>query len=428
MSQLVLAARLAARGIRSYGRRSLQTLLVVGIGVALVVLVDAFMQGFSVKIMDQVLRTSGHLSITAPGYADQRELAPLDLFIPDCASVKSEVARTATAGGRSPVLTSTIIGPGLVSDGERSVTVSCLGIDPFWEGSVVPCLGEVSASVQGRFFEPGGGPGLLVSPRVADRLGARPGDRLLFLCTDRYGSFGVVELPLLGIVPRGATMGNEECLMDLGSMQSVTGLEGAATEVTLWLTESRAGGMALVNPREPSAALERSISAAHGRGLAAQRWSEISASYASMTGFMDLYMGILYAVFAVVAAVGMANSVLLSVQDRFRDLGALRIVALSRGGVSAMIAFESLLLGLAGAAAGALVGGAASAVFERAGFALGAELESVASYMANGITARFFPGRIALIAVAASLVPVLSSLLPISTLRRLTVREALGSV
>jgi putative ABC transport system permease protein len=147
-----------------------------------------------------------------------------------------------------------------------------------------------------------------------------------------------------------------------------------------------------------------------------------------MMSFMDLYMGIMYVIFAVVAAVGMTNSVLLSVQDRVRDIATLRVVALSGGGVSAMIAFESLILGLCGAAAGAILGGTVSFILERAGFSLRVELQSIASSLGNGLAPRFFPGHAAAIAAMASLVPVLASLLPISAIRRLTVREALGAV
>jgi ABC-type lipoprotein release transport system permease subunit len=282
--------------------------------------------------------------------------------------------------------------------------------------------------VEGSFFISGGAPGLLVSRRVADKLKARPGDRLMFLCTDRYGSFGVVELALLGIFPRGAATGGEECLMDLGPMQSVTGLEGGASEVSVWRLEERAGGPVLANPRERSQALEEAARIAQAHGSVVQRWSEISASFGSMMSFMDLYMAIMYAIFAVVAAVGMANSVLLSVQDRIRDIGTLRVVALSRGGVSAMVALESLFLGLCGAAAGALIGGAASFLLERFGFSLQVELEAIARYMGNGVSPRLFPVRTAVIAVIASCVPLLASLLPIATLRRITVREALGYV
>jgi putative ABC transport system permease protein len=430
MSQFLLAARLASRGVRAYRRRSLQTLLVVGFGVALVVLTDSFMQGFSAKIMDQMLSATGHLSLTAPGYAAQREVAPIDLFIPDVEVLKGRIRKDAVAAAPdgSLVLSASIFSAGLVSDGERSVTTTCRGIDPFWQGTIVPALRDVARRVEGSFFVPGGAPGLLVSRRVADKLNARPGDRLMFLCSDRYGSFGVVELVLLGIFPKGAAMGGEECLMDLAPMQSVTGLEGGASEVSVWRLQERAGGWVLANPRERSPVIEEAARIAQADGCVAQRWSEISASYGSMMSFFDLYMAIMCVIFAVVAAMGMTNSILLSVQDRIRDIGTLRVVALSRGGVSLMVALESFILGLCGAAAGALIGGAASFLLEHLGFTLQVELEAIASYMQNGMRPRFSPGRAAIIGLVASCVPLLASLLPIATLRRITVREALGYV
>jgi putative ABC transport system permease protein len=429
LGQLLLAARLAVRGAFAYRRRSLQTLVVISFGVALVVVVDSFMKGFAANVMGRLLSANGHLSLTAPGYAEQREVAPIDLFIPNVASVSAEIADAAAGRGAesSFAVSPSILSAGLVSDGERSVTAVCRGIDPWWQGSVVPVLRDVARQVDGVLADPGA-PGMIVSRRVADKLGARPGDLLMFLCSDRYGSFGVVEVPLRGVFPRSAALGDEECFLDLRSMQSVTGLEGGATEISLWCFEQRAGSMVLADDSGASALVAKTGEIAARRGLTTQTWREISASFASMMSFMDLYLGIMYAVFAVVAAVGMTNSVLLSVQDRVRDIATLRVVALSRGGVSAMIALECLTLGLLGATAGAVMGGAVSFALEHGGFMLRVNVEAVASYMGGGLSPRFSPGRVAAIAGAASVVPLLASLLPIFTMRRITVREGLGSV
>ncbi len=424
MSKLLIPARLALRNVLAYRRRSLQTFLIVALGVFLVVLTDSFMRGFYANLMDQVLASTGHLSITAPGYATQREVAPIDLFVPDIDELKSQITRQ----DASLAAAASILCAGLVSDGERSVTVSCRGIDPFWKGSIIPPLRDVAGRLEGRFFSPGGGAGMLVSRRVAEKLSAVPGDKLMFLCTDRYGSFGVVELPLRGVFPKGATLGEEECLIDLGSMQTATGLEGAASEVSVWRFVERPGGRVLADPAESSTVLEETVRIARARGAVVQKWSEISASYGSMATFLDLFVDIVYAIFAIVAAMGMTNSVLLSVQDRIRDVGTLRVVALSRTGVSAMIALESLLLGLCGGATGALAGGAATWLLERFGFTLSVQMEGIASYLGNGIAPRFFPGRSVLIGAFAAIVPLLASFLPILSLRRITIREALGYV
>ena len=216
--------------------------------------------------------------------------------------------------------------------------------------------------------------------------------------------------------------------MDLRSLQEATGLEGAATELSVWELNPGPAGPRLADPRLRSPAIEQAADTARRLGATAQRWTEISSSYAAMTSFMDLYMTIIYVIFAAVAAVGMTNSVLLSVQGRVRDIGTLRVVALSARGVSLMITAESLFLGLLGAAIGLALGGTVAAVLERTGFALPMKLESVASYLANGLRPRFSAARAGLIAGAAALVPVLACLLPITAIRRITVREALGSL
>jgi ABC-type antimicrobial peptide transport system permease subunit len=86
------------------------------------------------------------------------------------------------------------------------------------------------------------------------------------------------------------------------------------------------------------------------------------------------------------------------------------------------------MLGLCGAAVGCLAGGVGSWLLEHFGFSLGVQMQAIASYLGNGLSPRFSPGRALLIGAIASGVPLLASLLPILMLRRKTVREALGYV
>jgi ABC-type lipoprotein release transport system permease subunit len=59
-----------------------------------------------------------------------------------------------------------------------------------------------------------------------------------------------------------------------------------------------------------------------------------------------------------IVVVGIMNTMWIAVRERTREIGALRAIGMQRSSVGRMFLLESLLLGLGGTLAGALVGGA----------------------------------------------------------------------
>ena len=66
--------------------------------------------------------------------------------------------------------------------------------------------------------------------------------------------------------------------------------------------------------------------------------------------------GILHAVLAIIAAAGVLNTALMSVFERTREIGTMRAVGSRRSRVVALFLLEGLLLGVAGAVGGGLLG------------------------------------------------------------------------
>lgn len=109
------------------------------------------------------------------------------------------------------------------------------------------------------------------------------------------------------------------------------------------------------------------------------------------------------------------NTLSLSVQQRFRELGLIRTVGLSSRGLSLMITVESVLITLAGTLLG-IGGGVCLAVF-------------LCRYLADrGISIIEIPwGSLGLICLLAVLVGTIAALLPARRARRMPVLEAISA-
>ena len=74
---------------------------------------------------------------------------------------------------------------------------------------------------------------------------------------------------------------------------------------------------------------------------------------------IDIVLTVLYALLGlsiIIAALGIVNTLSLSVADRTREIGLLRAIGLSKNGVRGSILIESIIISLLGAVIGILVG------------------------------------------------------------------------
>jgi putative ABC transport system permease protein len=141
--------------------------------------------------------------------------------------------------------------------------------------------------------------------------------------------------------------------------------------------------------------------------------AEFRASYAEQ---LDQMLNLVYALLAlavVIALIGIANTLALSIHERTRELGLLRAVGVTRRQLKSMIRWEAVMISLLGAVLGIVVG----AGF---GWALAAALRD------QGITRIVFPvGSLLVIVVLAWAAGVIAAVRPARKAARLDVLRAI---
>ena len=126
---------------------------------------------------------------------------------------------------------------------------------------------------------------------------------------------------------------------------------------------------------------------------------------------LNLVYGLL-ALAVIIALIGIANTLALSVYERTRELGLLRAVGTTRGQLRAIVRAEALIISLFGALEGLLLG----MVF---GWAI------VAALHARGVTDLVFPvGQLLIMAVLAGLAGAVAAIAPSRRAARLDILRA----
>jgi len=134
-------------------------------------------------------------------------------------------------------------------------------------------------------------------------------------------------------------------------------------------------------------------------------------------GFIDQLLGLITALLLMsiaIAAVGIINTLGLSIYERTRELGLLRAVGMSRRQVSRMVRWESIIIAVFGAVLGLMIG----IVF---GWALQQALKT------EGVSEFVVPvGQLAVYLVIAALIGVIAAIWPARRASRLNVLEAIS--
>ena len=219
--------------------------------------------------------------------------------------------------------------PGQVGDNQIEVS----GADPaVLDG---PISTEVEAGELSRL-----GQSQAVLPRnLAESLGVRVDEKLVLVTRS-----GTYRLTVGAIVAP-----NRQLNAVVTSIDTFTRIGGANTDSTLYVD--------LGDDADP-AAVQRKLSEA----LADQPTVEVRDQRAyvdAQRGPVDILVGAVYLMLALavlIAILGIVNTLALSVVERTREIGLLRVIGMERGQLARMIRVESVAIALLGALLGLLVG------------------------------------------------------------------------
>lgn len=93
-----------------------------------------------------------------------------------------------------------------------------------------------------------------------------------------------------------------------------------------------------------------------GEDLQAFTTSDFSEQFGSVLGNFRLLVFFIAGISAIVAGVGIANTILMSIFERYKEIGALKAVGWTKGNIIKMIMYESLAIGVIGGIAGLSLG------------------------------------------------------------------------
>lgn len=388
--------RIAGRSLLRNPRRTALTLSAAALGFASFLFLNALADGFFLQMVENATGyLTGELQINRRGF--RREMDPaLSIAQPE------EILTRAREDPRVAAASPRVASQAMISSPTQSEGILLFGVDPDSEPKITRLHRKIR---EGRYLRPGEDHGMLIGRKLADRLGVAPGEKVVVVAQGADGALGSAAFRIDGVFETGndlfdRTMG----LVTLHAAQSLLSLEGRASAIVIALKD-----------RKALAPVAESLKGAlSGTPYEAVTWETLLPEVVQMIALtrVDLYF-VLIIVFGV-AAMGVANTLLMSVMERVREFGVMMALGTRPSQIVKLVLYESAFLGLIGVGIGYVLGLPVISYFGSRGIDF--SRYAIAARAIPGMTPRIFPtmiwphGLIAAlsllsIGVAASLYP-----------------------
>jgi putative ABC transport system permease protein len=330
--------RVALRNVLRSPRRTLAILATMVFGVFFLGTFHAFNAGLLGGVKNNTIHARyGDGQINTAGYRDKIYERPWEHWIDDYAKLHDALMASGAVAQVFPRITFGAI----VTNGANTTTISAVGqgVDGVAESSFFTLLNVEQGAPLGSEEK-----GALVGVGLARSLGLKIGDRLTVLTNTLEGSLNGVDLTVTGIFHNGSPELDDTLFrMQLGQAQQLLQTDKVET-VSVGLVDERAW------PRV-EAVVARDFPA-----LEAAPFNVVDhVNYQQFVDWLKSQFGVIEIIILTIVLFGILNNVSTGVLERKQEIGCLKANGDTAADVLGMVALEALVLGVIGAAVGALL-------------------------------------------------------------------------
>jgi ABC-type lipoprotein release transport system permease subunit len=390
-------------------RRSALTLVAVALGMALLIVMSGLTEGAVAGSLENSIRLqTGHLQVRAESYDEDEVSLKWEDLLNDPQGLVAQIRTLEGVRAATPVLWAN----GMLTVRDESVGVQVFGIDPLSEAYAPIRDGLVA----GDFLTPDDRGGILIGQRLAESLGVTIGQRIVLVVSTADQQPDEATFTIRGLYTTGVASYDEtRVFMPLSKAQAFTRTEGRASAIFI-----------LLNRQEEVNAIAAALRAP---GLSVLTWRDLNQVLLQTLESSAIFLNMMNLVVLAVVAVVIANTLLMAVFERRREIGIFAALGMKGRQILTMFVLEAGTLGMAGIILGILLGGLGVAYLAKVGLAIGeaaaaGEASNMITY-GNILYARFAPSAWAELSIASLIITLLASLYPAWLAARLEPIEAL---
>jgi ABC-type lipoprotein release transport system permease subunit len=300
---------------------------------------------------------------------------------------------------------------GTLNTADDSVNLQVFGVD-----LNSPLYAPIrQALVAGEFLKPEDRDGVMIGKRLADSLGVEVGKKVNLVLINSDGNPVEGNFTVRGLFSTGVpSYDDSAAFLSLSKAQAFTNIADGVSAIVI-----------LLHDQEDA---EKVATALQSPGTTTTTWRDLnSVLLEAVKSAMIVYV-ILDAIVMLIVAVIIANTLLMAVFERIREMGILAALGMKGRQIASMFFIEGVILGVAGILTGITLGSIGIAYLSRVGIPIG-DVGAATGSIALGtiMYAHFVPATVISLSVGTLATILLASLYPTWFAVRLEPVEALHS-
>jgi len=417
---------IAFRNLLRARRRNLLSGGTMALGTAALVLGGGLSDGIARQLTASLVAVqTGHLQVVVRPSDFERQNSPFDAYghalLPGGEALARRIAVEAKDQGVERALPY-LYGRGTAIAGNRSTLASIVGILPSEE----PELRAAHPADKGVFLPADDPLATYVAAPVARKLRLAVGDSVSFVIQTPQGAVNSVDAVVCGVFRKSAPWYDSTFYVPLAAAQALFDRPGAATNIKMTLAD---GSRASARRTRPvvAAIVGDPAGLEPGERARVETFEEAGRFSFSIIQANEAALAVLSAFLFLAAAVGIVNSMLMSVHERTREIGTVRALGMRRAMVVRLFILEGLALGVVGATAGIVIGASGVLYYGARGIPMDT---MTLAWMAGGdrLFPMLTPANVARAALAITGLSTVAAIYPALTASRLEPREALHHI
>lgn len=410
---------IAFRNIFRNRRRTILNLVAITVGVLVILNMSAWVRGLAQSVyQSQMDLDTAQVQLLHPDYQAEKTRLPLDLGIEHSDQILQALGQLPGLVAVTPRIDTA----GEFTNGVTGMYVMARGVDPAGEAKVTAIASQLSA---GQWLS---GPNdVVIGSGLAAKLELKVGSAFNFKPVDKYGKTNLTGGTVVGIFNSGFKQFDDRVVF-----LPITTVRSLLFVGDQFSTRLVAKFQNTVNTADETKTVAAALAALpeHLRAhLKTYEWREFAQTIVSSIESRIRILTFMLVILTLMVGIGILNSLSMSVQERYREIGTLRAIGMNRRKIGRMFLWEGAILGLTGAALGSVLGGLTITVFGLVGVDVGAfsNLTKDIPIPLIGILRPVTqPSDFLLVMGGASLISLLGAVLPARRAQKLEVREVLA--
>ncbi|MCP4428213.1 MAG: ABC transporter permease [Chloroflexi bacterium] len=401
---------IAYRNLARNKRRTALTALAVALGLVTVMSMSSLIDGMLTSMVDDNIRlSSGHLQIRNADYEANKASLLAKHLLQDGAALAAQAEALPEVESATAVLW---IG-GLLNTAQESTGIQIVGID-----TDAPFHASIREGiVDGAYLQNNDRGQLLIGKTLAEQMGIAVGQRISLAASNANGEGQEGVFTVAGLVDTGfPSIDQHRIILPLAQAQSFSGVGDRFSSLILMLHDE-----------EDADAVAASFV---GSDMQALTWKDLNSLILESVETGMIFYYVLYGIVFLAVAVLIANTLLMAVFARAREIGILGSLGMNRPQIMLLFLIEGSLLALMGIALGLVLGLGLVSYLTFVGISIPAETASLVEGFAFGTTIKggFALGEFALLSFMLLVIVILVSLYPAWHAAKMEPVEALQAI